>query len=107
LDSVRLLVVPQIRRRRETIQVGAEVLKPYQVRPILLRTTGCVTPVTVIARCACSTLNKREKEIMTRVDTYKGWWDTSLIDERSERALLSAFVAGIVVWAAASVLALV
>jgi hypothetical protein len=39
--------------------------------------------------------------------TYEGWWDFSLIDERNERALLSAFVAVIAVWATAVLLELV
>jgi hypothetical protein len=36
---------------------------------------------------------------MTRINSYEGWWDLSLIDDRSERALLSAFVAVVAVWA--------
>ena len=35
---------------------------------------------------------------MANIRAYEGWWDTSLDDERSERALLSAFVAAIAVW---------
>ena len=30
--------------------------------------------------------------------TYKGWWDLSLIDDRNQRPLLSAFIAVIAVW---------
>jgi hypothetical protein len=36
---------------------------------------------------------------MTSIHTYEGWWDLSLIDYRNERALLSAFVAVVAVWA--------
>jgi hypothetical protein len=46
----------------------------------------------------------KEKRIMTSIRTYRGWWDTSLFDERNERALLSAFVAATAVWAAAFLL---
>ena len=44
---------------------------------------------------------------MTGNRTYEGWWDLSVIHERNERPLLSAFVAAIVVWTAAFLLALV
>jgi hypothetical protein len=44
---------------------------------------------------------------MTSIRTYHGWWDTSLTDRRNERALLSAFVAAIAVWAAAFLLAVI
>ena len=44
---------------------------------------------------------------MASIRTYRGWWDTSPLDERNERALLSAFVAAIAVWATAFLLALV
>jgi hypothetical protein len=44
---------------------------------------------------------------MTNMRTYDGWWDTSLTDRRNERALLSAFVAAIAVWAAAFLLAII
>jgi hypothetical protein len=47
-----------------------------------------------------------DKGIMSRIRTYEGWWDLSLLDERNERALLSAFIAAIVVWAIALQLAL-
>ena len=36
---------------------------------------------------------------MANIHSYEGWWDLSLIDERNERALLSAFVAVVAVWA--------
>jgi hypothetical protein len=41
---------------------------------------------------------------MASIRTYRGWWDTSPFEERNERALLSAFVAAIAVWAAAFLL---
>jgi hypothetical protein len=44
---------------------------------------------------------------MADIRTYEGWWDESLIDPRNERALLSAFVAALVVWAAVFLLAAV
>jgi hypothetical protein len=44
---------------------------------------------------------------MTNIRTYDGWCDTSLTDRKNERALLSAFVAVIVVWAAAFLLAVI
>jgi hypothetical protein len=44
---------------------------------------------------------------MTNMRAYHGWWDTSLSDRRNERALLSAFVAAIAVWAAAFLLAVI
>jgi len=44
---------------------------------------------------------------MASIRTYEGWWDLSLIDERNERPLLSAFVAAIAVWATAVLLTLV
>ena len=44
---------------------------------------------------------------MTGSRTYESWWDPSLIDERNERPLLSAFVAAIAVWATAVLLTLV
>jgi len=37
--------------------------------------------------------------VMVCSRTYEGWWDLSLIDDRNERALLSAFVAVVAVWA--------
>ena len=43
---------------------------------------------------------------MTGNHTYESWWDPSLIDERNEQPLLSAFVAAIVVWATAALLTL-
>ena len=36
---------------------------------------------------------------MASTGTYDGWWDLSLIDDRNQRPLLSAFVAIIAVWA--------
>jgi hypothetical protein len=44
---------------------------------------------------------------MASIGIYERWCDSSLIDERNERALLWAFVAAIAVWAAAIPLALV
>jgi hypothetical protein len=44
---------------------------------------------------------------MRNIRTYDGWWDTSLTDRRNERALFSAFVAAIAVWAAAFLLAVI
>jgi hypothetical protein len=44
---------------------------------------------------------------MASFRTYDGWWDVSLLDPRNERALLSAFVAAIGVWAAAFLLAII
>jgi hypothetical protein len=43
---------------------------------------------------------------MANIRTYEGWWDLSLIDQRNERPLLAAFVAAILVWATAFLLAL-
>jgi hypothetical protein len=47
------------------------------------------------------------ESIMGSSRTYEGWWDLSLIDERNERPLLSAFVAAIAAWATAVLLTLV
>jgi hypothetical protein len=47
-----------------------------------------------------------EKRVMTSIRTYEGLWDLSLIDDRNERALISAFVAAIAVWATAFLIAL-
>jgi hypothetical protein len=44
---------------------------------------------------------------MRNIRTYDGWWDTSLTDRRNERALLSAFVAAIAVWAGVFLLAVI
>ena len=44
---------------------------------------------------------------MANIHSYEGWWDLSLIDDRNERALLSAFVAVIAIWATAVLLTLV
>jgi hypothetical protein len=49
----------------------------------------------------------KEKGVMASIRTSRGWWNTSPFDEKNERALLSAFVAAIVVWATAFLLALV
>jgi hypothetical protein len=49
----------------------------------------------------------RGEGIMRNIRTYDGWWDTSLTDRRNERALLSAFVAAIAVWAAVFLLAVI
>ena len=35
---------------------------------------------------------------MTSINTYEGWWDLSLIDERDERPLNAAFFAVIAGW---------
>jgi hypothetical protein len=43
---------------------------------------------------------------MTSIHSYEGWWDLSLIDDRNERALLSAFVAVVAVWATTFLFAL-
>ena len=57
------------------------------------QTTGCVIQITVIAMRVCYS------GTMTSIHSYEGWWDLSLIDDRNERALLSAFVAVVAVWA--------
>jgi hypothetical protein len=44
---------------------------------------------------------------MVNIRTYDGWSHTSLTDRKNERALLSAFVAAIAIWAAAFVLAVI
>jgi hypothetical protein len=65
-----------------------------------------VIPITVIGvRVRYSSW--AEYETMTKIHTYEGWWDLSLIDDRNERPLLSAFVAVIAVWAIAVLFALV
>jgi len=51
--------------------------------------------------------DRQENGAMASIRTYEGWWDLSLIDERNERPLLSAFVAAIAVWATAVLLTLV
>jgi hypothetical protein len=43
---------------------------------------------------------------MANIHSYEGWWDLSLIDDRNERALLSAFVAVVAVWATTFLFAL-
>jgi hypothetical protein len=40
---------------------------------------------------------RKGEGMMGGIRAYEGWWDLSLIDEMSERALLSAFVATVVV----------
>ena len=50
---------------------------------------------------------ERGEWIMTSLRTYDGWSDTFLTDRRNERALLSAFVAAIAVWAAAFLFAVI
>jgi hypothetical protein len=57
------------------------------------QTAGCVIQITVIAMRVCYPQN------MASIHLYEGWWDVSLIDDRNERALLSAFVAVVAVWA--------
>ena len=57
------------------------------------QTAGCVIPITVIAMRVCYST------IMASIHSYEGWWDLSLIDDRNERALFSAFVAVVAVWA--------
>jgi hypothetical protein len=65
-----------------------------------------VTAVTAIA-AAFALPDEQGETAMASICTNEGWWDASLIDERNERALLSAFVAAIAVWATAFLLALV
>jgi hypothetical protein len=43
---------------------------------------------------------------MASIHTYEGWWDLSLIDDRNERALVSAFVAVVAVSATTLLFAL-
>jgi hypothetical protein len=43
---------------------------------------------------------------MDNIREYEGGWDTSLTDGRNERALISAFVAAIAVWATVFLVAL-
>jgi hypothetical protein len=62
------------------------------------QTAGCVIQITVIAICVCYS-NDEEGGAMASIHSYEGWWDLSLIDDRNERALLSAFVAVVAVWA--------
>jgi hypothetical protein len=52
-------------------------------------------------------LNILKQGVMTSIRTYEGWWDLSLIDDRNERALISAYVAAIAVWATAFLIALI
>ena len=44
---------------------------------------------------------------MASMHSYEGWWDLSLIDDRNQRPLFSAFVAVIAVWAMAFLFVLV
>ena len=53
--------------------------------------------ITVIATRVRYSRHK-ENGAMASIHTYDGWWDLSLIDDRNERPLLSAFVAVIAVW---------
>jgi hypothetical protein len=55
----------------------------------------------------CFTQVSKEKGVMASIRTYRGWWDRSPFNEKNERALLSAFVAAIAVWATVFLLALV
>ena len=70
------------------------------------QTASCVIAITAIAMRARYSQHQ-EKGAMASIHTYDGWWDLSLIDDRNERALLSAFVAVIAVWATAVLFALV
>ena len=63
-------------------------------------TASRVTAISATAYQAPYCANWKEST-MADIRTYEGWWDESLIDPRNERALLSAFVAALVVWAAA------
>ena len=69
-------------------------------------TAGCVIAITAIAMPLRYRISRRNGA-MTSIHTYNGWWDLSLIDDRNEPRLLSAFVAIIAVWAMAFVFALV
>ena len=62
--------------------------------------------ITVIAMRVCYAY-REEDGAMANIHSYEGWWDLSLIDDRNERALLSAFVAVVAVWATAVLLTLV
>ena len=62
--------------------------------------------ITVLA-VAFALIPSQEDGAMASTCTYKGWWDLSLIDDRNERPLFSAFVAVIAVWAMAFLFALV
>jgi hypothetical protein len=57
-----------------------------------------VIQITVIAMRVCYS-HAEEDGVMANIHSYEGWWDLSLIDDRNERALLSAFVAVVAVWA--------
>jgi hypothetical protein len=50
-------------------------------------------------RHALALTSHEEDGAMASTGTYEGWWDLSLIDDRNQRPLLSAFVAIIAVWA--------
>jgi hypothetical protein len=43
-------------------------------------------------------LHPKEDGTVTSIHSFEGWWDLSLIDNRNERPLLSAFVAVVAVW---------
>jgi hypothetical protein len=64
----------------------------------------CVIAITAVADCMRYAANEEEGAMANRA--YEGWWDTSLIEGRNERALLSAFVAAIAVWATVFLFAL-
>ena len=65
-----------------------------------------VIQITVMAMRICYAYPK-EDGAMANIHSYEGWWDLSLIDDRNERALLSAFVAVVAVWATVVLLTLV
>jgi len=72
-----------------------------------LRIAGCVIAITVTDDALALLQRHGEIGAMASIRTYEAWWDLSLIDERNERPLLSAFVATIAVWAAAVLLTLI
>jgi hypothetical protein len=69
------------------------------------QTSGCVIQITVIAMRVCYSKDQ-DDGAMVSIRSYEGWWDLSLIDDRNERALLSAFVAVVAVWATTFLFAL-
>jgi hypothetical protein len=77
--------------------------------PPLIRgksTASSVIAITAIADCVayCRCLGKGT---MASILRYECSWDESLLDPRNERALLSAFVAAIAIWAAAFLLTVI
>jgi hypothetical protein len=73
------------------------------------QTARCVISITANRQCAVLQWfnpGQQGEGIMAGIRTYEGWWDTSPFDERSERALLSAFIATIASWGTAFLLAL-